>query len=95
MTNIGEKVILILAGNLNSGISYITTTVMQDLLNKGRFIYILDSSNSSSYTFWFSKLEPLFYNWTGRQKGRPEGVDETHLRRFDLHTTQILGEGEA
>ena len=26
-----------------------------------------------------NKLEPLFYNWTGRQKGIQKGVDETHL----------------
>ena len=25
-------------------------------------------------------LEPIFYNCTGRRKGRPKGVDETHLR---------------
>ena len=24
-------------------------------------------------------LEPLFSSWTGRRKGIPKGVDETHL----------------
>ncbi len=36
-------------------------------------------------SFWTSHfqmmngLKPLFYNWTGRQKGVSKGVDETHL----------------
>ena len=25
-----------------------------------------------------NELESLFYNWTGRRKGIPKGVDETH-----------------
>ena len=28
--------------------------------------------------------EPLFYNWTGRQKEKPKFVDETHL--WNIHT---------
>ena len=36
-------------------------------------------------SFWTSHLqmmnglEPIFKNWTGRRKGVPKGVDETHL----------------
>ena len=40
-------------------------------------------------SFWTSHLQmmnrlgPLLYNWTGRRKGIPKGVDETNLRGND------------
>ena len=38
-------------------------------------------------------LEPLFYNWTGRQNGIPKGVDETHhyVAHLDFFSLNILG----
>ena len=35
-------------------------------------------------------LEPLFYNGTGRRKGIPKGVDETHLCMYVLASLAIL-----
>ena len=32
---------------------------------------------------------PLFYNWTGRRKGTPKGVDETH--HYCRHQQYTLG----
>ena len=32
----------------------------------------------TSHLQMMNGLEPLFYNWTGRQKGISKGVDETH-----------------
>ena len=41
---------------------------------KGRFIYILDSSNSSSITFWTSQFSSSsISNWTGIWNGNSNG----------------------
>ena len=45
--------------NLSSRFQYLWWTTLNYflwLLCRGRFIYILDSSNSSSFTFWYSQL---------------------------------------
>ena len=34
----------------------------------------------TSHMQMMNGLEPLFKNWTGRRKGIPKGVDETHPR---------------
>ena len=45
-----------------------------DFMTWGRFIYILDSSNSSSFTFWSSKLASSSRsNWTGSWTGHSNG----------------------
>ena len=35
-------------------------------------------------------LEPQFWNWTGRQKGIPKGVDETHQRNRKALTVIVI-----
>jgi hypothetical protein len=37
-----------------------------------------------------NRLKPLFYNGTGRQKGIPKGVDETHLGRKGLVVKTLI-----
>ena len=47
-------------------------------------------------SFWISqfqimnRLELLLYNWTGRQKGIPNGVDETLLRSKQVWNHHLL-----
>ena len=35
-------------------------------------------------------LEPLFLNWTGRRKGIPKGVDETHPNVFFITLGHVV-----
>ena len=40
---------------------------------------MLLKSFRTSHLQMMNRLEPLFSNWTDRQKGIPKGVDETQL----------------
>ena len=39
---------------------------------------MLLKSSWTSHLQIMNRLKPLVYNWTGRRKGTPKGVDETH-----------------
>ena len=62
--------------------SYNTSYIVLALLcNTMYYLQTIVSCILWLYLQMMNRLEPLFYNGTGRQKGIPKGVDETHQTR--------------